>query len=98
LQAKHNFMKDKKEYDKLKEMLEDDFTWPREYMFKFIVPFSPKSIEETEALFTADANITMRESKSLKYMSITAKQIMKNPNEVIAVYHKAEAIEGIMGL
>jgi len=91
-------MKDKKEYDKLKEMLEDDFTWPREYMFKFIVPFSPKSIEETEALFTAEAKITMRESKSLKYMSITAKQVMKNPNEVIAVYHKAEAIEGIMGL
>jgi len=91
-------MKDNKEYDKLKELLEEDFSWPGEYMFKFIVPFLPKTIEQTEALFDANASITMRESKSLKYMSITAKQIMKNPSEVIAVYHKAEAIEGIMGL
>ncbi len=44
-------MKTKKEYDKLKKILKDDFTWPDEYMFKFIVPSLPRSIEEMKALF-----------------------------------------------
>ena len=93
-----NKQEEKDEYGKLRRMLEEDFEWPHEYMFKFIVPFSPKSIEETEALFSKDANITLRESKSLKYMSITAKQLMKSPDDIIAIYHKAESIKGIMGL
>ena len=91
-------MIDKKEYAKLAEMLEEDFTWPRIYMFKFIVPFNPKSIEETEALFSDDADISMRESKNLKYVSITANQMMQSPKEVMEVYYKAESIKGIMGL
>ena len=91
-------MKDKKEYDKLKLMLEDDFKWPHLYMFKFIVPFSPESIQQTEALFSSDAEIVLRESKNLKYMSITAKQLMDSPNAVVAIYEKAESIKGIMGL
>ena len=91
-------MKNKKEYAKLKEMLEVDFKWPHLYMFKFIVPFSPESIKQTEALFSDDAKIILRESKNLKYMSVTAKQLMVSPKEVIDVYEKAESIEGIMGL
>ncbi|MCK5846823.1 MAG: DUF493 family protein [Bacteroidales bacterium] len=91
-------MKDTKEYDKLEEMLETDFKWPRIYMYKFIIPFLPESIKEAEALFSSDADIVLRESKNLKYMSITAKQMMKNPKEVIAIYRKAESIKGIMGL
>ncbi len=86
------------EYAKLSELLEEDKTWPRQYMFKFIVPFSPDSIRETEALFKEDAKITMRESKTLKYMSITAKQMVDSAQEVIAVYRNAESIKGIMGI
>ena len=86
------------DYAKLTELLDEDKTWPREYMFKFIVPFSPDSIRETEALFKDEARITMRESKTMKYMSITAKQMAGSAKEVIDVYRSAESIKGIMGI
>lgn len=86
------------EYAKLTELLHEDNNWPRQYMFKFIVPFSPDSIRETEALFKDDAKITMRESKTMKYMSITAKQMVGSAKEVIDVYRNAESIKGIMGI
>ena len=44
---------DKREefYNKLKEKLADTSTWPSEYLYKFIVPSSPKKIAEVENIF-----------------------------------------------
>lgn len=86
------------DYTNLHEQLTQQFTWPRPYLFKFIVPSNSQSIALTQALFDETAEIAMRESKTGKYTSISAKQVMLNPDEVIAKYKKASTIEGLMSL
>lgn len=92
-------MGDKKfSYEDLKQKLENDFQWPLVYMFKFIVPSDNKKIAKVEALFGGEAQVTIRQSSSNKFSSITAKEVMTSADEVIAVYKKAETIEGIISL
>ena len=85
-------------YSSLKNKLEEQFDWPQPYLFKFIIPSDNKKLALAEALFGADVQITIRQSKTNKYISISAKEVMISPNEVIAVYKKAEKIEGIISL
>jgi hypothetical protein len=86
------------DYSKLLELLVKDFSWPTTYMFKFIVPFNPQSLNQLKALFADDADIKHRESKSSKYISFTAMQMMDNPDDIIAIYKQAEKIEKIIAI
>ena len=85
-------------YKNLKDKLEDQFTWPQPYLFKFIIPSDNEKLALVQALFGEDAQVTTRQSKSNKYTSVSAKEVMVSPEEVIAVYKKAQSIEGIMSL
>lgn len=85
-------------YAKLKSQLEDQFTWPSVYMFKFIIPADNQKLALTEALFGDTAQVTTRQSKTNKYISVTAKEMMLNADEIIKIYQKAEKIEGIISL
>ena len=85
-------------YKNLSEKLNEQFEWPTVYMFKFIIPSDNKKLAQTEALFGGEAEVTTRQSKSNKYISVTAKELMISPEEVIKVYKSAEAIEGIISL
>jgi uncharacterized protein len=86
------------DYTQLLLRLVKDFVWPTEYMFKFIVPFDAKSLNEVKELFSKEAKINHRESSGGKYVSVTAIQLMDNPDEVIAIYQKAEKIDKIIAL
>ncbi|OIO99400.1 MAG: hypothetical protein AUJ98_11285 [Bacteroidetes bacterium CG2_30_33_31] len=86
------------DYNNLLFHLVKDFSWPNEYMFKFIVPFDVSSLNELKALFHSKAKVSHRESKNGKYISLTALQIMENPDEVIEIYLKAEKIKDIIAL
>jgi putative lipoic acid-binding regulatory protein len=86
------------DYSKLMLRLVKDFTWPSEYMFKFVVPFDAELLNEVKLLFDAGAKITHKESKNGNYISVTAVQIMDNPDAVIAVYKNAENIRSIIAL
>ncbi len=86
------------DYSKLLELLVKDFTWPTEYMFKFIVPFEAEKLNAVKALFDKSADIKHKESKSSKYISFTATQMMDNPDDVIAVYRNAEKIDKIIAI
>lgn len=86
------------EYDGLREKLVKNFTWPSVYMFKFIVPAANEKIARIEALFSESAEILLKESSGGKYISITAKEVMLNPDSVIEIYKKASSIEGVMSL
>lgn len=88
----HNF------YDNLKEKLEEQFEWPSVYMFKFIIPADNRKLALVEALFDESGELTTRQSRTNKFISITAKQVMLSPDEIIAVYKKAGKIEGIISL
>lgn len=92
-------MADKEEfYRNLEVKLEEHHKFPSTYMFKFIVPNSVKSQAQAEALFSDKAVITTRESKTGKYISVTAKEIIFRSAEVIIVYRSAEKIEGLISL
>lgn len=80
----------------LQEKLNDQCEWPHVYMFKFIIPSDNHKLALVEALFGAEAQITTRQSSANKFISITAKEMMLNSNEIINIYKKATEIEGIM--
>ncbi len=86
-------------FNRLKERLKEDTTWPAIYMFKFIVPSDNRKIARVEQLFNAEeASVSLRESRNGKYTSVTAKELMISPERVIDRYKEAAEIEGLIAL
>lgn len=85
-------------FDSLKQKLDEQLSFPTVYMFKFIVLADNHKIALIESLFSAEADILHKESNGGKYISITAKEVMMNSDDIIAIYKKASAIEGVMAL
>ena len=85
-------------YTNLKSKLEEQFNWPQPYLFKFIIPSDNEKLALVQALFGAEAQVTTRQSKTNKFTSVSAKEVMMSPDEVVAIYKKAEGIEGIISL
>lgn len=85
-------------YKKLHAQLTEHHSFPVKYMFKFIVPNNVVSLGKVDALFSLKSEITYNESKTGKYVSVTGRDLMKSADEIIAVYQKAESIEGLMSL
>jgi uncharacterized protein len=84
-------------FDKLREQLELQ-EWPNVYLFKFIVPNTPHLLAQTTALFDETAHIQFHESSSQKFVSVSVKEMMLNVDSIIAIYNKAQRIEGIISL
>ncbi len=85
-------------YAKLMELLVEDFVWPTDYMFKFIVPFEAEKLNQLKELFSDKADIKQRESKNGKYISFSAVQRFEDPMDIIEIYKKAEKIGKIIAL
>lgn len=84
-------------FAKLKERLALQ-EWPDVYFFKFIVPNDPHSLAQASALFNETADITFHESKTGKYISVSAKEMMLNVESIMEVYVKAAKIKGVISL
>ena len=85
--------------ESLQKKLEEQFEWPTIYLFKFIVVADNKSVAQVEDLFDSEtADISMRTSKTGKYISLSAKEMMLSPEKVIERYKEAAKIEGIISL
>lgn len=85
-------------FETLREKLTSDFSWPSVYMFKFIAPSDNRVFALLHELFSENADFSSRNSKGGKYLSITVKELMISPEEVIEKYQKASAIKGVMVL
>lgn len=86
-------------YHRLREDLEKSTTWPSPYLYKFIIVSDEKKKEAITAVFDhTGAVIRTRLSSNGKYMSISVRVHLKDPDEVIAYYKKAGAIEGVISL
>ena len=81
--------------DAFREKLENEYTFPVVYRFKFIVPMGKK--EELEALLP-DGDLSFRPSKNNTYVSLTLKRKVQSSDEVISVYTDVHQIEGILSL
>ena len=84
-------------FSKLKEQLELQ-EWPNVYLFKFIIPNNSHALAQATALFTDLSEINFNESKTGKYVSVSAKEMMLSVDAIIEVYMQASKIEGIVSL
>ncbi|MEI6060899.1 MAG: DUF493 family protein [Bacteroidota bacterium] len=85
-------------FDSLRKHLDTDFSWPSVYMFKFIAPAENRIFALLHELFPEQAEFNNRSSAGGKYVSITVKEVMMNPDEVIERYRKASVIQGVIVL
>lgn len=82
-------------YQSLKDKLDDQYSWPTLYMFKFIVP-KGKEGEIFEIFPTHE--VSTKESRQGNYISVTAKAMMASSDAVIEIYQKAEKVSGVVSL
>jgi putative lipoic acid-binding regulatory protein len=81
------------EYDRLKELLDLNHSWPSEYTFKFILPTA--KLSEFQKVIP-DPKVIMKPSASGKYTSLTLETRCSDSNAVISVYKKVSHIEEII--
>jgi uncharacterized protein len=86
------------DFDSFSEKLKQTLQFPSVYMFKFIVQADNRKIALVESIFSAETELHRKTSSAGKYISITAKQVVMNADEIISVYRAASAIEGVMWL
>jgi hypothetical protein len=86
-------------YDRLKQQLQEDTSWPSPYLFKFIVPASLEKIAEINSIFDGtDAEINTRDSAKGTYTSVSVKVIMESPDDVVKKYLEVSNVEGVISL
>lgn len=78
-----------------KIFLDENYEWPCQYLFKFIVPKG--QIVAIKDLFS-DCEIKERPSKTGKYISVTFFKTMSSSNEVLECYEKTSDIQGVIAL
>lgn len=80
---------------RFKALLDENYIWPAEFPFKFIV--FPHQVDELKGLLN-DAEITIRESKNGKYVSVSTSMKMSSSDEVIYIYEKVKIVDGLIAL
>lgn len=86
-------------YKRLKTQLEENFTWPSLYLYKFIVPSDPSKIDAIRQIFSnSGADLNTRESSKGNFTSVSVKLQMESPEAVIKKYLEVSAVEGVISL
>lgn len=80
---------------KLKNLLNEQYQWPAVYTFKFIV--GPDDVQKVIDLIDPHEH-SLKESRSGKYISVTAKKMIQKTHEVIEIYKSVSSIEGVISL
>ena len=82
-------------HEKFRDLLDQSYQWPDYYEFKFIVKIDDKHLVLAKLHgFT----ITEHLSKNGNYISISARKLMNNPQEIIEVYEVVSTIKGVISL
>jgi hypothetical protein len=82
-------------FKKFIDLLDQNYTWPDYYFFKFIVPVESKEVVLSHL---EGYQIELKESNKGNYVSITAKKIITHSQEVIVIYEKISTIKGVLSL
>jgi uncharacterized protein len=75
--------------------LDEHYSWPALYIFKFIVPIGKQ--DELKSLFPLHTS-TDKLSTQGNYVSVTFQMMMPSSEAVIEIYKRVSAIEGIVAL
>jgi hypothetical protein len=89
------FLMDQEWINNFQIKLDEHYSWPALYIFKFIVPIEKE--EELKSLFPLHVSTEKRSTQG-KYVSITFNMMMPSSNAVIEVYGRVSSIEGIIAL
>ncbi|MFN8672162.1 MAG: DUF493 family protein [Candidatus Sericytochromatia bacterium] len=81
--------------EKFKTLLDESYTWPSIYPFKFII--KPTQKIEIETLFP-DFGLSFKESKTGKYISVSFDITATSSQDIIDIYEKVTVIENIIRL
>ena len=86
---------DNQKAQQFRDLLDQTYQWPDFYEFKFIIKTDDKfaALEKLQG-FT----ITETPSKQGNYISINARKLIKNTQEVLDVYELMSTIKGIISL
>lgn len=86
-------------YNRLKNELLKNTSWPADYLYKFIVPTDPRRINQIQDIFdNTGAVIESKQSRKGKYTSLSITVHLKNPDEVIKKYKEVGKVEGVISL
>lgn len=80
---------------RLHALIDSGHEWPGDYLFKFIVP--KDKLVELETHFQGVAYFT-RPSANGRFVSLTYKGYFQSSDQVMAIYERVLAIEGIVSL
>jgi len=83
---------------KFRELLAENREWPMLYYFKFIVYNNQQKLDQVKELFADPSTITYKTSKDIKFISLSCKQFMPDPESIIAIYEKASKVDGLIAL
>ena len=89
------FEKSDSDHSSFREKLEMIHQWPSLYMFKFIVPKGKE--DEVKLLFPKNI-VSLKSSRTGKYISVTAKVMAASSDQVINIYEMANEIDGLIAL
>jgi uncharacterized protein len=81
--------------DNFQKKLEEHYSWPSLYLFKFIVPKGKEA--ELKELFPSHT-LTEKISAKGNYVSITFQIMASSSEAVIEVYQRAAVVEGLIAL
>ncbi|HLN53154.1 MAG TPA: hypothetical protein VK212_05555 [Lentimicrobium sp.] len=83
---------------RLEDQLGQHGPWPQVYMFKFIIPDNNRNYAILQSIFGEYSKLTIRHSSKGKYISVTIREMMMDPAEIIEKYRRASVIEDIIAL
>ena len=83
---------------RLETQLASHGKWPQVYMFKFIILNNNRDYAILRQIFDERPLFTHRNSRNGKYISVTVKEMMMDPAEVMVRYRKAGQIEDVIAL
>ena len=78
-----------------KEKLNEHYTWPSLYLFKFIILAGQ---EEHVYSLMPEAQFKLNPSANGKYVSVTFEIKMQHAEAVVEIYKKASLIKGLIAL
>ncbi len=81
--------------EKFRNLLDDSYQWPDYYEFKFIVKAEDK---EKVLAHLPEFQISEKQSGKGKYISISARKLIKSTEEVVEVYKRMSDIKGVISL
>lgn len=81
--------------EKFKALLDEEYVWPAEFHFKFIVP--TEQVQHLTDLLNTD-RLEYKHSRNKKYTSVNAWMKLASADEVIYVYERVQEIPGLIAL